>query len=220
MNGFIFTQRYNTPDSDLMRRLGNAIRCVADGPAPAGVTPTHTCDATGSFHAAAGRLREIQSIPQRPFIFDNSLPAPRVRASIFAALGAVPANSLNIVAYFGHGMPDALLSAHIGLNDLIPFAALLNEKCAPRANVVLYACSAGAPGGFADQLGQMMQKEIWVFGHSSWGSYSNVSMFRRYPGGVPWGGVGRIYGFFNRERERFQGTAAPAATNPGSRPGG
>lgn len=200
MNAFIFTQRFNSPDSPELR-AHNAILCVANGPAPAGVTPTHLCDATGSFQTGAGILRSAHHIPQRPFIYDNTLPAVQRRNSIFAQLETVPQNSLNLVAYFGHGTPNGLESAAIGRGQLARFAQLINDKCAQDANVVLFACSAGARGGFAEMLSREMRKNIWVFGHCSWGSYSNLSMFRRFPDNAQLTGGGGIYNFWLRERE-------------------
>ena len=208
MNAFIFTQRFNSPDSPAVR-AHNKILCVANGAAPPGVTPTHACD-TGSFQAGSKFLREIHGITQRTFLYDNTLTADSRRNSIFGALGAVPSGSLELIAYLGHGSTGGLESACIRSGHINRFASLINDKCAPKAAVVFYACSAGAAGGFAEMLSRVIQKDIWVYGHSSWGSYSNLTMFRRYPGGVPWTRVGGVYTFWKLEREAFEADAALA----------
>ena len=211
MNAFIFTQRFNSPDSPAVR-AHNKILCVANGAAPPGVTPTHACD-TGSFEYGSGSLRRLHGITQRPFIYDNTLPAGSRRNSVFDALGAVPSGSLELIAYLGHGSPGGLESACIRSEHINRFASLINDKCAPKAAVVFYACSAGAAGGFAEMLSRVIQKDIWVYGHSSWGKYSDLPMFRRYPNGVPWTGVGGVYTFWKLERDIFEADGAVAAAN-------
>lgn len=190
MNGFIFTQRFNTPDTPSLR-AHNQVLCVADGPARAGVTPTHFCDATGSFQGAADTLRRHCKVLQPTFLFDNTLPAARRRQTIYSAISALPPSSLKIVAYFGHGTPSGLESAGIDAHHLLEFSRLLLDKCDVNAAIVLYACSTGAAGGFAEQLANLLtSKQISVYGHTSYGHYANLSMFRRYPGGHRLTGTG------------------------------
>jgi hypothetical protein len=185
MKGFVFTQRFNTLDTPSLR-AHNRVLCVADGPARGGVAPTHFCDATGSFQGAASTLRRQCKVEQPTFIYDNTLPAARRRQSIFTALGATSSSSLRIVAYFGHGTPQGLESAGIGRTHLQEFARLLLDKCEDHASIIFYACSTGAAGGFAEQLSTLLlPKQISVYGHTSYGHYANLSMFRRYPGGHP-----------------------------------
>ncbi|MFO0014849.1 MAG: hypothetical protein ACK553_19095 [Planctomycetota bacterium] len=185
MNGFVFTQRFNTPDTPSLR-AHNRVVCVADGRAPTGVTPTHFCDATGSFHGGAATLRRQCKVVQPTFIYDNTLPAARRRQAIFAALSGYAPSSVRIVAYFGHGTPHGLESAGIGSAQLQEFSRLLLDKCEANASIVFYACSTGAAGGFAEQLANLIiSKNVSVYGHTSYGKYANLSMFRRYPGGYP-----------------------------------
>lgn len=215
MNGFIFTQRYNTVWSELQRQLGNVMACTPSGPARGGVTPTHTCDATGSFHAAAAGLRRVLAITSPPFIYDNSLPEAQRRASILTALSGAP-TGLEFVAYLGHGIPSGLESAGIHTRHAAAFAALLAMKCATNASVVFYACSSGAPGGFAQTLAEQPQlraKNIWVWGHRVACKYDNLQQFVRYPGGVRWSGLGRFSTFWRQEREATLREADAAARN-------
>lgn len=208
MNGFIFTQQYNSPDSPFIRRH-NEILCVANGRAPAGTAPTHACDGDG-FQTAAANLRRLLEIRAPTFIYDNTRPERQRERDICEALAACPPG-LEFVAYLGHGVPSGLESAGIHLRNADRFMQLLASRCAQNANIVLYACSTGAPNGFAQALGDYLApKNIWVWGHTSYGNYANRTMFVRYPGGVPWGGRGVFYNFWREERAAYDADLAGA----------
>lgn len=202
MDGFVFTQQFNTPDSPFIRRH-NEILCAANGRAPAGTAPTHACDGDG-FQVAAGNLRRLLHIRAPTFIYDNTRPERQRERAICDALAACP-SGLEFVAYLGHGVPSGLESGGIHLRNADRFMQLLADRCAPNASIVLYACSTGAPNGFAQALGEYLApKNIWVWGHTSYGNYANLSMFVRYPGGVPWSGHGVFFNFWREDRAAFQ----------------
>lgn len=188
LNAFIFTQKYNSLGTDLMVRLGNAKLCNATGRVGTPSTATHICDASGSFHEASRRLREIYEVRRPVFRFDNGLtdavPHAQRRNAIFAALGQVPDGTLDLVAYFGHGIPQGLESAGILMESLPQFAALIQRKCKRGATVVFWACLTGTPNGFASRLSDMLDPamNIWVYGHATAGLYSDIPSFRKFPG--------------------------------------
>jgi hypothetical protein len=213
MDAFIFTQRYNSLGTAFMVGLGNAKLCNARGRAAPGTSPTHVCDAEG-FHYAAGRIRSLYEVSRAVFQYDNGeqddVPASRRRGEIMAALGGIPDGSLDFVAYFGHGDRGGLISAGIGTTHLNDFAGTLKAKLKNRAAIILYACGAGAPGGFASRLADAFDPAsgILVFGHIGPGHYAQIPMFRRYPGGhrLARNYEGRLsLSFWNREREAVHG---------------
>ena len=200
MDAFIFTQLYHSPDSPLMRRIGNEILCNEVGKAPAGTRPTHTCD-IGGFHACAQNLRNHWGIRNPAFKYDNYQPEAVREQAICEALAAAP-QDLAFVAYLGHGVPTGLESAGIHLRNWHRFRDLLMARCAVNSSIVLYACSTGARNGFAQALAEYLApKNIWVWGHAIPCKYSNLSQFVRYPGGVPYGGLGNVFNFWHLERD-------------------
>lgn len=213
MDAFIFTQRYNSLGTPFMVGLGNRKRCAARVGEPPNGPPTHVCDAEG-FHFAAGKIRSIYEVSRRVCLYDNGaqddVPDARRRNEILTALRAVPENSLDFVAYFGHGHHGGLLSAGIGLAHLNEFAEALRPRLKNMAAIMLYACGAGAPGGFASRLADAFDPAsgVLVFGHIGPGIYSDIPMFRRFPGGHQ---LARNYprrfslSFWNREREAVHG---------------
>ena len=199
MNGFIFTQQFNSPDSPLMRRLNNPILCDATQRAPAGTRPTHTCD-TGGFHYLADRLRQSLGIRTPVFKYDNRLEERERARSVCDALAAAPMD-LDFVAYLGHGTPQGLVSAGIDFTNWGRFKELLLEHCAPHATIVFYACSTGARNGFAEALARHLEaKNVWVWGHAISCNYADLPNFVRYPGGIAWSGRGGPLNFWSEER--------------------
>lgn len=189
MNGFAFAPLHNSPASALMVGLGNAANCIGDEPAH-GRAATHVNDATGGFQIGMGNFSRIHQLPQaQRFLYDNQLPQARRAESIFDALSAC-AGGLEVVAYFGHGLPNAMASAGIGADELPRFAGLIEAKAAMDVAVVFYGCNLGKPGGFASQLAQLLaRKRGRTYGHTTFGHYAQNAMHITvgWPGGRPVG---------------------------------
>jgi hypothetical protein len=110
-------------------------------------------DATGAFHIGAKRFAGLYGLSLR--YIDNSDTsraghASRCRAT-YAEIDKLAA-PVDVIALFGHGTPDGLPSFGVYSADVGRLAERLRRVLKPRATVLLYACSAGAFGGFADQL--------------------------------------------------------------------
>ena len=115
---------------------------------------------------------------------DDANPRNR-RAEILTGLAAAP-SGLQVVAYFGHGGPNGLLSAGIRRPQLAAFADAIASKAARRMVIVLNACSCGVPGGFAEQLRHAMTARginATVFAHQTSGDAVANPYKRRFPAG-------------------------------------
>ncbi len=96
MNGFIFASGVNDPSKG------------------AGA------DATGAFRPGAEAFKRINGIRQDIFYFDWRVAAGELRRTILERLRTVPCDDpdgLDVVAYFGHGIPRGLSSAKFYSSD-------------------------------------------------------------------------------------------------------
>lgn len=156
--------------------------------APAHNQSGYPADATGAFHPSARAFRDLHGT-QAPFLFDNRAQPRARRTEIFEALDAAPMG-LDTIAYFGHGLTNALSSAGIRADDIHTFANLIQRKSAGRCKILLYACSAGASGGFADRLASILcgnqsstSAQYQVYGHTVPGHSVLNPTKVVYPGG-------------------------------------
>lgn len=143
----------------------------------------YPADATGMFHPASENFRRLHRT-SAVFRFDNGDPAEQAtlaarnraragsRQQVFDALNNAP-NNLDTIAYFGHGLSHAMLTAGIYTRHISEFANLIRAKAAQRCKILLYACSCGAPGGFAEALAgelnghrSQIDTQFEVYGHS------------------------------------------------------
>lgn len=90
-------------------------------------------------------------------------------------------SGLGVVAYFGHGLQSGLPSADLWWQDIPRLAASIRAACAPKAQVVLYACTAGKPGCFAERLAMMIGSGVRVWGHTCAGHSFTNPYVTRYP---------------------------------------
>lgn len=83
--------------------------------------------------------------------------------------------SVDTIAYFGHGTSHSLSSADIGERNTGALAAAINRSATRGCRIVLYACSSGAAGGFAESLArQTAGGGTIVFAHTTVGhAYRN-----------------------------------------------
>lgn len=107
------------------------------------------------------------------------------RQEVLRALGAAT-GPLDVIAYFGHGGPNALLSAGFSRPHIDELARAIAAKAARRVTVLLFACRCGERGGFAQELARRLRRHgriPTVYGHEqSMHTVANPHK-RRYPGG-------------------------------------
>jgi hypothetical protein len=145
-------------------------------------------DATGAFQLGARIFQRVHKLP-KPLFFDNSGTASAIRDRVLKAIAAQP-GGLDVFAYFGHGGSTCLGSAELYKKA---GAKLLADALRAKANrglvVLLYACNAGAPNGFASWLAdELAGLNARVYGHLPPGghSFTNPRMVV-YPGSKPGG---------------------------------
>jgi hypothetical protein len=113
-------------------------------------------------------------------------------AATFEALDEAEDGTLDAIAFFGHGQPTFLPSFGLFTGDIGRLGDRIKAKCKARSAILLYACSAGAFGGFAEKLaaavnsGGSTTKDCRVVyghlvdGHAYQGAYYTYFPGRRY----------------------------------------
>ena len=140
-------------------------------------------DATGAFIPYAQRFCQVHGVGG-PVYLDNSDRWQHSRASnLFDAIEQAPCG-IECFAYFGHGVPNGLPTANIYVSDVPRLADLLRRKAAPGLRVVLYACLAATPGGFAQRLAEALGGAAKVYGHTSTAHAARNPDVTVYPDGV------------------------------------
>lgn len=143
-----------------------------------------------------------------PTSYDNELPFSRRTTQVLAALESTPDKSVDAVAFFCHGgtqwiQPGLHLSKMPA--SCMKFAQEL-ARVARRDHqliVVLYACFAGAPGGFAEWLAGELEKrgvDAVVVGHLDKGHTTRNPRVRKYG---PHGSVAGMFEPKTSERRAF-----------------
>lgn len=84
------------------------------------------------------------------------------RDSISSQLGETT-GSFDLVAYFGHGGSHSLISADM---TIAQFCNVFRNRINNGAKIILYACSTGTPGGFAEQISRRFAGSR-VIGHTT-----------------------------------------------------
>lgn len=138
-------------------------------------------DATGAFHIGA-RAFSAHHRFAAPVLFDNTGNHQQIRSAVLDIIRNA-SGPLDVLAYFGHGMPNGLSSAKIYVRQLDELTAALRPVLATNATIILYACSAGIfVNGFAAQLAQRLNG-VQVFGHAT-SMHSFYNPFKtRHPAG-------------------------------------
>ncbi len=131
-------------------------------------------DSTKAFQLAANQFHAINSVSSPPIFFDNSGEGPSGYAAIRqrvlkAAQPGGSAGAWEVVAIFCHGGNDALWSAGlIGDDGATALADVIRPRAKAGIIIILYACNAGNPGGFASMLaGKLTGVNAVVYGHTS-----------------------------------------------------
>lgn len=147
-------------------------------------------DSTGAFQLAANQFRAINSVSSSPIFFDNSGEEKGqyagVRQRVLKAAGEGGSGTAwDTVAIFCHGGSNALWSAGlIGDDGVTALADVIRPRAKAGIVIILYACNAGSPGGFASMLaGKLAGLNAVVYGHTSARhTYANPDT-TVYPGG-------------------------------------
>ena len=144
---------------------------------------SHGHDATGAFRPKAAEFARYHGITDIQFIDNHKKGAERAKALLTTLESR---QNLEVVAYFGHGLSYGLATAQIYRYDnggKKAFAAALRKSTGAGARLLLYACSAGVRGGWADELSQMMGPNFSIYGYDRAGHCSTNPYVTRYPAG-------------------------------------
>jgi hypothetical protein len=122
-------------------------------------------DATGGFMYGARHFAKAFGCPWRTF--KNQGKDKDVRPRFYEEIETHCPGGANLFAHFGHGLRDKLLSAGISMADVPELARRLDRKLGQVAFIVIYGCSAGQPGGLAEELQKKLGPDRWVYSHTS-----------------------------------------------------
>lgn len=152
--------------------------CDAHGTAPAGVTPNHRCDMSGMFQPGALRFARIHGTVAQTFS-NTASDLVRRKQVLHAIETAAP---LDMLAYFGHGLPNALSSAGFQ-NDMHrqDFIKTVRRVATRNFRFLIYGCSAGAPAGFGSKVADALGGDVRVYGHTTAGRGVQNPNMRQYP---------------------------------------
>ena len=148
-------------------------------------------DASGMFQHVAHKFRELYQLPERLVrsfanVHDDQEEGGSeedTREDFFDELGQIASAQHDFFAYSGHGGTISLPSACIRIRDLARLATAIRRLLKPTGTVLLYACSTGATGGFAEQLsGQLHGITVW--GHIGAGTASRNPRKVKYLNGA------------------------------------
>lgn len=143
-------------------------------------------DATGAFIPGARAFTAWHRTVRFPelTLFDNAHDVSgagrrTAREEAIAAIRGAP-GPLGIIAYFGHGTSRGLPSAGIGEAHIDELADAIRANSTDEPVVLLYACSAGTMGGFAERLQRAIGKGV-VYSHSTPGHTFRNPYVTRFP---------------------------------------
>lgn len=109
--------------------------------------------------------------------------------AVYDAMEKAVDGTLDVIAFFGHGMPDSLPTFGLVTGDIERLAPRIKAKCKSKAAILLYACSAGAFGGFASTLAYAVNggsgtenRCIMVYGHLNDGHTYHNAQCSYFPG--------------------------------------
>lgn len=140
-------------------------------------------DASQVFIPNAERFAQFYGLGKPIFFDEHARGEEKVPEKIYRALDE--ARGLDVIAYFGHGLPHGLPSARMKWKDHVEFAKHIQTASSGPCRVLLYACSAGQPGYFASTLQKDLGGSYMVVGHANAGHAvrnPNVTRFPAAPG--------------------------------------
>lgn len=137
-------------------------------------------DATGAFLVGAKAFCALYHLSKWVPI-DNTQSYEKRCQATYGAMDKAEDGTLDVIAFFGHGTPGSLPTFGFFTGDIGRLATKIKAKCKKNSAILLYACSAGAFGGFADKLatainsGLRAEDRRMVYGHLIDGhSYQNA----------------------------------------------
>lgn len=133
-------------------------------------------DATGAFIPGAQQFTRKHSLDPPIWLNDRNDRSVMID-------GIASSRDLDVIAYFGHGLRSGLPSADIWWKDLGPLANSIRIAAAPGCRVILYACTAGQEGCFANQLSKLLNFRFTIWGHTCAGHSFTNPYVTRYPHG-------------------------------------
>jgi hypothetical protein len=136
-------------------------------------------DSSGEFRLIAKKLKELYLLPSSLIVpFENvhddieaGGTAAETRDNFFEALEDVRESGLDFFAYAGHGGEQSLPSAQVRKSDISRLADQIRRIVRPDGIVIFYACSTGAPDGFACKISALLPL-MRVWGHTDSGQAS------------------------------------------------
>jgi hypothetical protein len=138
------------------RRQGTERPPVASHPLRRGLIlrPRHNQegrhDVTGAFQPGAEAFQRIHHLPP-PVVFDNQAADAERRSQVINGIRNAD-GPLEVIAYFGHGVTNGLSSARLYHRHIPELSEAIRGNTTRNAVIVLYACSAGAFGAWAEAL--------------------------------------------------------------------
>ncbi len=136
-------------------------------------------DATGAFIPGAHLFARKYGLDVT--LIDETIGTHKAAARDAVLQTISAASRLDVIAYFGHGTVNSLPSAGIHESDIAGLVQAINRTAAGNCKVVLYACLAGHPGGFAQKLSAQLKPGITVLGHTVEGHAYQNPCVARYP---------------------------------------
>lgn len=148
-------------------------------------------DSTGEFKLIGRKFKGLYGLPDtlvRSFenVHDDVDPEGKgadTRENFFDTLAEVTEGSLDFFAYAGHGGTQSLPSAQVRKQDMSKLADEIRRLVKSDGTVIFYACSTGAPGGFASSLSKLLP-EMTVWGHTDAGQASRNADKIRFQNGT------------------------------------
>ncbi len=144
----------------------------------------HPHDATGAFIPGAQHFGKAYACHW--WTFDNLGANNVVRKRFFDAIDQHCPGGTNLFAYFGHGIPKGMASAHCYEEHLDQFLEVLRPKISFPFAAVLYACSAGKENSYTGKLREKLGGDVRVFGHTTAGhAFMNPDVSKEDSGSSP-----------------------------------
>lgn len=130
-------------------------------------TAKYPSDATGAFLPGARRFGAAYRCGYKTF--DNIGAAATVRRRFLKTIEDHCPGNTNLFAYFGHGTKNGISSAECFRDTVDDLLRILKPRLSFPCAIVLYACSAGAAGGYTGLLRDKLGESAWVYGHTTAG---------------------------------------------------
>lgn len=148
-------------------------------------------DSSGEFRQIGFRMKQLYALPDSLIVpfenvhddLDTSNDSESTHEHFFDALEGVSESGLDFFAYAGHGGKKSLPSAKVNWDHIQKLTNEIRRLCKPDGTVIFYACSTGAPAGFASKVSSKLPT-MTVWGHTDAGQASRNADKIRYRNGA------------------------------------